>query len=269
MKRSTTTLGHRGRTGSAGEARRRSPVAGGTRCRPGNGRAGSAQRGSGRPVWSRALLASNLTGAQGGFRLLEATIDDAHAAFASGELTCRALVQGYLDRIAAYDQTGPSLNAVQTINRDALAQADALDAAYAEGRPHGAAPLRAGAAQGPGGDAGDADHLRVGALRRLRLRPRRDDRRAAGGSGRDHPRQDEHGRVCLTLRRLRLRHHPQRLRPGPQPERLVRGHRGRRRGQLRAGRDRRGHRRIHPRAGRRPRPGRAPAHGSRWSAASG
>ena len=42
-----------------------------------------------------ALLASNLTGAQG-FRLLEATVDDVHAAFASGELTCRALVQGCL-----------------------------------------------------------------------------------------------------------------------------------------------------------------------------
>ena len=41
------------------------------------------------------LLASNLTGAQG-FRLLEATVADVHAAFASGELTCRALVQGCL-----------------------------------------------------------------------------------------------------------------------------------------------------------------------------
>ena len=79
------------------------------------------------------LLFSNLTGAQGGFRLLEATIDDVHAALASGELTCRGLVQGYLDRIAAYDQEGPSLNAVQTVNPDALARAGELDAAYAEG----------------------------------------------------------------------------------------------------------------------------------------
>ena len=79
-----------------------------------------------------ALLASNLTGAQG-FRLLEATVDDVHAAFASGELTCRALVQGYLDRIAAYDQAGPALNAVQTVNADALARADELDAAHAGG----------------------------------------------------------------------------------------------------------------------------------------
>ena len=78
------------------------------------------------------LLASSLAGAQG-FRLLEATIDDAHAAFASGELTCRALVQGYLDRVAAYDQAGPALNAVQTVNPDALGRADELDAAYAEG----------------------------------------------------------------------------------------------------------------------------------------
>ncbi|MCY4658468.1 MAG: amidase family protein [Acidobacteria bacterium] len=83
-----------------------------------------------------ALLASNLTGAQG-FRLIEATVDDVHGAFASGELTCRALVQAYLDRIAAYDQAAPALNAVQTVNPRALARADELDAAYAAGGPAG------------------------------------------------------------------------------------------------------------------------------------
>ena len=124
MKRSTTTLGHRGK-----DRVRKRNMTPGHRAKNRVGAAG---------FWAAvsiaaALLASNLTGAQGGFRLLEATIDDVHAAFASGELTCRALVQGYLDRIAAYDQAGPSLNAVQTINRDALAQADALDAAYADG----------------------------------------------------------------------------------------------------------------------------------------
>src|SRR5687767_10223166 len=50
------------------------------------------------------------------FRLLEATIDDIHAAFRANRLTCRALVDGYLRRIEAYDQAGPRLNAVQTVN---------------------------------------------------------------------------------------------------------------------------------------------------------
>ena len=62
------------------------------------------------------------------FELLEATIEDAHAAMEDGRLTCRALVQGYIDRIAAYDQTGPRLNAVQHLNERALEEADALDA---------------------------------------------------------------------------------------------------------------------------------------------
>ena len=75
-------------------------------------------------------------GAQG-FQLLEATIADVHTAFASGELTCRALVQRYIDRIEAYDQTGPTLNAVQAVNPRALERADELDAAHAESGPVG------------------------------------------------------------------------------------------------------------------------------------
>lgn len=64
------------------------------------------------------------------FRLLEATIDDIHAAFQSGQLTCRELVERYLKRIDAYNKTGPRLNAVQTINPHALAEADRLDALF-------------------------------------------------------------------------------------------------------------------------------------------
>lgn len=43
------------------------------------------------------------------------------------EVTSRQLVQAYLDRIAAYDRDGPSLNAIASLNPGALAQADALD----------------------------------------------------------------------------------------------------------------------------------------------
>ncbi len=64
------------------------------------------------------------------FHVMETTIDDIHAAFKSGKLTTRQLVQGYLDRIAAYDKQGPTINAVITLNPDALAEADRLDAAF-------------------------------------------------------------------------------------------------------------------------------------------
>lgn len=71
-------------------------------------------------------------------RLEEATIAQLHAAFRAGTLTCRQLVQGYLDRIAAYDQQGPAINAVVTANPAALATADSLDAVWRRGGATGA-----------------------------------------------------------------------------------------------------------------------------------
>src|SRR5688500_12691026 len=67
------------------------------------------------------------------FRLEEATIDQVHGALRARTLTCRQLVQGYLDRIAAYDDRGPRLNAVHTVNPRALEEADRLDAAFRAG----------------------------------------------------------------------------------------------------------------------------------------
>lgn len=61
------------------------------------------------------------------FDVLEATIPGVHAALDARRLTCRALVQAYLDRIDAYDKRGPALNAIQHVNRRALAEADSLD----------------------------------------------------------------------------------------------------------------------------------------------
>src|SRR5215510_458770 len=63
------------------------------------------------------------------FRLLEATIEDIHRAYRAGQVTARQLVQMYLDRIEAYDQKGPALNAIITINAEALSEADRLDLA--------------------------------------------------------------------------------------------------------------------------------------------
>jgi len=64
------------------------------------------------------------------FAVLEATVDDVTAALRSGRTTCRQLVQQYLARIDAYDKAGPRLNAVQSINPQALQDADRLDAAF-------------------------------------------------------------------------------------------------------------------------------------------
>jgi hypothetical protein len=64
------------------------------------------------------------------FQIVEASIDDIHTALRSGRLTTRQLVQSYLDRINAYDKQGPNINSVITINPNALAEADRLDATF-------------------------------------------------------------------------------------------------------------------------------------------
>ncbi len=64
------------------------------------------------------------------FRLEEATIDDIHSAFRSGELTCRRLVELYLARIESYDKNGPSLNSIITVNPNVLEEAEALDRSF-------------------------------------------------------------------------------------------------------------------------------------------
>jgi Asp-tRNA(Asn)/Glu-tRNA(Gln) amidotransferase A subunit family amidase len=61
---------------------------------------------------------------------METTIDDIHAAYKAGKLTAHQLVQGYLDRINAYDKQGPRLNSVITLNSRALEEADKLDAQF-------------------------------------------------------------------------------------------------------------------------------------------
>ena len=57
----------------------------------------------------------------------EMSIAGLQQALTDHEVTSRQLVQAYLDRIAAYDRDGPSLNAIASLNPGALAQADALD----------------------------------------------------------------------------------------------------------------------------------------------
>src|SRR5579871_6288707 len=64
------------------------------------------------------------------FQIVETSVDDVHAAMRSGELTAQQLVQAYLDRIAAFDKSGPNINSIITLNPHALDDARELDAAY-------------------------------------------------------------------------------------------------------------------------------------------
>jgi amidase len=62
-----------------------------------------------------------------GFNVVETTISDIHTAYRSGALTARQLVHAYLDRIDTYDQQGPEINALISLNKEAFAEADRLD----------------------------------------------------------------------------------------------------------------------------------------------
>jgi hypothetical protein len=65
-----------------------------------------------------------------GFALEETTISTIHQAIQRRELTVRELVTGYLHRIEQHDKAGATLNAVVSLNEQALLEADALDAAF-------------------------------------------------------------------------------------------------------------------------------------------
>jgi amidase len=57
----------------------------------------------------------------------EATIRGTHTALAARQITCVRLAQAFLDRIKAYDDAGPGLNAIITVNPRALEAAAEMD----------------------------------------------------------------------------------------------------------------------------------------------
>jgi Asp-tRNA(Asn)/Glu-tRNA(Gln) amidotransferase A subunit family amidase len=68
----------------------------------------------------------------------EASVRSVHAAIDTGKATCVQVVRHYLDRIDAYDDRGPALNAIITVNPRALetaAQMDKLDRTTRPSRP--------------------------------------------------------------------------------------------------------------------------------------
>jgi amidase len=72
-----------------------------------------------------------------GFTLEEAGIGDLQQRMSVGKLTAHAIVQQFLDRIAAIDKSGPSLHAIIELNPDALKIADELDAERNNGKVRG------------------------------------------------------------------------------------------------------------------------------------
>jgi amidase len=71
------------------------------------------------------------------FDVTEKGIRDLHAAMADGRVTSERLVELYLERVAAYDQAGPRLNAVIYINPKAASDARELDAERMARGPRG------------------------------------------------------------------------------------------------------------------------------------
>ncbi|HEV3251677.1 MAG TPA: amidase family protein, partial [Puia sp.] len=71
------------------------------------------------------------------FALLEATIESLQQKMQKGELTSVGITGMYLDRIAALDKKGPSLNAIIEINPEAAEIAVSLDKERKVGRIRG------------------------------------------------------------------------------------------------------------------------------------
>ncbi|HEY2941477.1 MAG TPA: amidase family protein [Vicinamibacteria bacterium] len=70
-------------------------------------------------------------------QLVEATVPELQQALRTHLITSQQLVQMYLNRIAAYNDAGPRLNAFIHLNADALEVASARDADRRQGRAHG------------------------------------------------------------------------------------------------------------------------------------
>jgi amidase len=103
---------------------------------PGMRHIGRARASAGAVAAGALIATTGVTGAAADpprFRVEEASVASIRTAIAAGTTSCSEVVAAALDRIAAYDDAGPRLNAVLAVNEDALSTAAALDEQYAEG----------------------------------------------------------------------------------------------------------------------------------------
>jgi amidase len=89
------------------------------------------------PVHDASAGGSSAPPARHAIAIEEVDVATLQAQLRSGNLSSRALTQAYLDRIAAIDDSGPTLGAVIELNPDALQEADARDAARQAGQSLG------------------------------------------------------------------------------------------------------------------------------------
>ena len=143
------------------------------------------------------------------------------AKLSAGELTPVELTKAYIDRIAAVNQRGPAINAVRSLNPNALKEARVSDLARRDAQRPRAARGPSGSAQGQHRRRRDADHGVLDRARALGARQGRVRRAAAEGRGRGDPRQGQPDRV----RRVGVQQPVQRqrvaARPGAEPVRHV------------------------------------------------
>jgi len=78
------------------------------------------------------LLAACSAEPQSAFSLVEATISDIQNAVRSGQVSCRAVVEGYINRINEYDRAR-GIHAITVINPNATERADEVDRAIQDG----------------------------------------------------------------------------------------------------------------------------------------
>jgi amidase len=76
-----------------------------------------------------AGFAQGTSGKTGAFDVRETTIAETQAAIRADKVTCRQLVEAYIKRVKAYDQS-THLNSMILLNPEALADADRLDAEF-------------------------------------------------------------------------------------------------------------------------------------------
>lgn len=92
---------------------------------------------TGRVTVLTAVIFSFASAVQAQVTVAERSIMELQELMSSGQATAVSITQAYLDRIEAYDQQGPTINAMVWLNPNARADAEALDRERAERGPRG------------------------------------------------------------------------------------------------------------------------------------
>jgi len=92
---------------------------------------------TGRVTVLTAVVFSFASDVQAQVTVAERSIMELQELMSSGQATAVSITQAYIDRIEAYDQQGPTINAMVWLNPNARADAEALDRERAERGPRG------------------------------------------------------------------------------------------------------------------------------------